>query len=239
MTYNVHRCVGSDGVLAPERVAEVIRGYRPDVVALQELDVGRARSQHANQPALLAEMLGMQSLFFPAMEKQDEHYGDALLSPHELEKVHLASLPSPRGRERRGALWATLRWQGVTIHVFNTHLGLGPGERLTQIDHLLGEDWLCDPRCGGPRLVCGDFNAWPGTRAYARLRAALHDPLAKIKMKRATFPARWPLVQLDHIFVSDEFIVHHVEIPRTPLTRVASDHLPLVVAVSLAAHDEP
>ena len=36
MTYNVHRCVGSDGVLAPERVAAVIAQYEPDVVALDK-----------------------------------------------------------------------------------------------------------------------------------------------------------------------------------------------------------
>jgi endonuclease/exonuclease/phosphatase family metal-dependent hydrolase len=44
MTYNVHGCVGTDGVHSPERIAEVIATYAPDIVALQELDAGRARS---------------------------------------------------------------------------------------------------------------------------------------------------------------------------------------------------
>ncbi len=50
MTYNVHRCVGGDGVRSPLRIARVIAEYRPDVVALQELDVGRARTGGGDQP---------------------------------------------------------------------------------------------------------------------------------------------------------------------------------------------
>ena len=45
MTYNVHRCVGVDRDLNVERVAAVIADARPDIVALQELDVGRMRSR--------------------------------------------------------------------------------------------------------------------------------------------------------------------------------------------------
>jgi endonuclease/exonuclease/phosphatase family metal-dependent hydrolase len=41
LTYNVHRCLGTDGRLSPARIADVIAAYEPDVVALQELDVGR------------------------------------------------------------------------------------------------------------------------------------------------------------------------------------------------------
>jgi len=44
MTYNVHRCVGVDGRADPRRIAEVIAAYQPDIVALQELDVGRLRT---------------------------------------------------------------------------------------------------------------------------------------------------------------------------------------------------
>ena len=44
MTYNVHRCVGVDGRLDVARVAAVIAQCRPDIVALQELDVCRLRT---------------------------------------------------------------------------------------------------------------------------------------------------------------------------------------------------
>jgi endonuclease/exonuclease/phosphatase family metal-dependent hydrolase len=239
LSYNVHRCVGGDGVYSPHRIADVIRSFTPDVVALQELDVGHPRSGHADQPAEIAALLGMRHLFFPAIERANEHYGDAILTPHVLEPIRVGPLPTLPDRprlERRGALWAAVRWQEVTVQVLNTHLGLNRRERLSQIESLLGPDWLGDPRCQSPRIFCGDFNAWPGTRAYALLRGSLQDPLAgrAALTRRATFPARWPLVQLDHVFLSNDFVVHRVEVPRTPLTRVASDHLPVVVEVSLA-----
>ena len=44
MTYNVHRCVGMDGQLDVARTAKVIAQQKPDIVALQELDVRRART---------------------------------------------------------------------------------------------------------------------------------------------------------------------------------------------------
>jgi endonuclease/exonuclease/phosphatase family metal-dependent hydrolase len=42
-----------------------------------------------------------------------------------------------------------------------------------------------------------------------------------------------PIRRIDHIFVGDGFRVLNTEVPRTRLTRVASDHLPLVVDLEL------
>ena len=42
VTYNVHRCVGTDRRLDVGRVAEVLAALNPDIVALQELDVTAA-----------------------------------------------------------------------------------------------------------------------------------------------------------------------------------------------------
>ena len=59
MTYTVHRCVGTDRKLDVDRVAAVIADYEPDIVCLQELDVGRARTGHIDQAAAIAERLSM------------------------------------------------------------------------------------------------------------------------------------------------------------------------------------
>ena len=55
LTYNVHRCVGTDRRLDVARVAEVIAAQSPDIVALQELDVGRARTGGVDQAHRLAQ----------------------------------------------------------------------------------------------------------------------------------------------------------------------------------------
>ena len=106
MTYNVHGCVGRDGRLSPQRVAEVIAGAGPDVVALQELDVGRRRSGSRNQAREVADALGMAFHFHPALRVEEENYGDAILSRLPMRLVRAGALPAgPRGgAEPRGAL---------------------------------------------------------------------------------------------------------------------------------------
>ncbi len=236
MTFNVHRCVGCDGALSPGRVARVIARCRPDVVALQELDVGHARTGHTDQPALLAGALKMHYHFHPAVASAEEGYGDAILSRYPLRVVRAAPLPAfARGiwPEERGALWVSIECEGRRVQVVNTHLGLSGRERLVQAAALLGPEWLGHPDCAAPRLLCGDFNAPPGAGAYRLLRRALPEAQASRGGALATFPSRWPLLRLDHVFHSPDLTVREVQVPRTRLTRMASDHLPLIAEVTL------
>lgn len=235
MTYNVHRCLGCDGKFSPRRIARVIAQFHPDVVALQELDVGHARSGYHDQPALLSELLKMPFFFHPAIAALHERYGDALFSPHPMRLVRAGSLPGSPGLEPRGALWAEVEVHGHKFQVFNTHLGLRRRERLLQLDTLLGPEWLGHPQCGRPRLLLGDFNAWPGTSAYRRLRQQLRDAgePSRLRGPRGTFPSRWPLLRLDHVFHDRDLVVRRAVIPRTSFIRLASDHLPLLVEINL------
>jgi endonuclease/exonuclease/phosphatase family metal-dependent hydrolase len=231
MTYNVHRCVGCDGKLSTARVARVIAAQAPDVVCLQELDVGHARTHYHDQPAVLAGLLQMNCLFFPAISSEKEHYGDAVLSRLPLRLVRagqLPTLPDCRGLEIRGAVWAEVECHGRRVQVVNTHLGLNRRERLAQAEALLGPDWLGHPDCRDPRLLAGDFNAWPGSAAYERLRRALRPAPAPC----GTFPSRWPLLRIDHVFHGPGLVVRRAVVPRDRRARIASDHLPLVVEVS-------
>jgi endonuclease/exonuclease/phosphatase family metal-dependent hydrolase len=239
MSYNVHRCIGCDGVLSPHRIAEVIAHYQPDVVGLQELDVGHARTGHADQPEILARELEMHYDFFPAVEAANERYGDAILSRWPLRTIRAASLPTLSNRprlERRGALWAAVECHGKTVQIINTHLGLWRRERWVQVEALLGEHWLGHPDCTPPRVLCGDFNAWPGTIVHRRLRRELANAqeFQSWFRWRKTYPARRPLVSIDHVFLSRDLAVASVDVPRTRLTKVASDHLPVIVDIRLA-----
>ena len=47
MTYNIHSCRGRDEKIRPDRIAQVIAEHKPDVVALQEVRVGRVESAPA------------------------------------------------------------------------------------------------------------------------------------------------------------------------------------------------
>ncbi|TGD95035.1 endonuclease/exonuclease/phosphatase family protein [Methylobacterium nonmethylotrophicum] len=234
LTYNVRRCLGADGRLAPERIAAVIAACRPDVVALQELDVGRARSGGVDQARAIAAHLGMRSHFHPAMRVMEEEYGDAILTALPSRLVRAASLPERAGREPRGALWAAVTAGDAEVQVVTTHLGLDRRERAAQADALLGPGFLGNPACRDPVVLLGDFNALPGSRVHRRLAARLPDAQGNRGWARPTFPARLPLLRIDHVFVSRGVAVRGVRTVGGRLARAASDHLPLVADLDLA-----
>ncbi|MEW6039227.1 MAG: endonuclease/exonuclease/phosphatase family protein [Pseudomonadota bacterium] len=234
MTYNVHSCIGTDGRLSPERIARIIARHQPDVVALQELDMGRARSGGVDQAHRIAELLEMDFHFHPALQVEEERYGDAILTSLPLRVVKAAALPGLKGHpwlEPRGALWVTVELDGVEFQVINTHLGLLPRERLAQAQALLGEEWLGHPDCRAPTVLCGDFNALPRSAVCRRLRGRLDDAQTLIQPQRprATFFGRFPTARIDHVFVDPGLEVLDVEVPNDELARLASDHLPLIV----------
>src|SRR5687768_3790622 len=80
LSYNVHSCLGMDGGLSPQRIAEVIAPCQPDIVCLQELDVGRVRTHGVDQAHAIARELGMHVLFHAAMRVMEEEYGNAVLT---------------------------------------------------------------------------------------------------------------------------------------------------------------
>ncbi|MGY2051570.1 endonuclease/exonuclease/phosphatase family protein [Methylobacterium sp. JK268] len=234
ITYNVRRCLGTDGRLSPARIAEVLAPCRPDVVALQELDVGRLRSGGVDQAHAIAEQLGMRAHFHAALRVMEEQYGNAILTRLPSRLVRAEALPGAAGRphrEPRGALWAAVAAGGAEVQVIATHLGLGRRERTLQAEALLGPRFLGDPACHPPLVLAGDLNAVPASAAYRRLARRLRDAqaVAGVGHRQRTFPSRWPILRLDHVFVSEGLRVRRAEALNGPLARVASDHLPLLV----------
>jgi len=239
ITYNVHRCLGVDGMLSPERIAGVIASREPDIVALQEIDVGRARTGGIDQAHAIARALNMKMHFHSVLQVVEEKYGDAILTTRPSELVRAAVLPGRsriRRLEPRGALWVSVDFEGTRVQVINTHLGLTRRERRLQVDALLGPGWVGHPDCADPFILLGDFNAVPRGRTYRRLNARLTDAQLAQGQRRAlpTFPTRLPILRLDHVFVSRSVAVRKVEVLRTSLTRVASDHLPVEVDFEIA-----
>ncbi len=238
MTYNTHSCIGMDGTISPTRIARVISRYQPDVVALQELDVDRDRTENVDQADIIAEYLQMEYSFHPSFYIEEGLYGNAILSRFPLELIKAEVLPALQARpqaEPRGALWASINFQGIDVQVINTHLGLNKQERRGQVDALLGENWLASSRSKTPTILCGDFNLLPSSPAYQKLSSRLRDAQCELMdhQPKMTFSGRFPSARIDHVFIDQTIKVVRVETPSTELIRVASDHLPLVVDLLL------
>lgn len=238
VTYNVRRCLGLDGVCSPQRIAEVVASCHADVIALQELDVRRARSGHVDQAETIARELGAGDLFFhPAFRLLDEEYGDAVITTGPARLVKAGPLPSvwmPFAAEPRGALWVSAQIGGRQVEVINTHLGLSRRERRAQAAALLGPEWLGHAGCSGNVVLAGDLNSLPGGRVHSAFADRLRDAQASAGRPRATFPSRFPAVRIDHLFVGAGIEVISAGVVRTALSRIASDHMPLVAELKLA-----
>jgi len=240
MTYNVHSCIGMDGKISPERIARVIARHEPDIVTLQELDLKRQRTGGMDQPHIIAKELEMMYHFHPNISIEEEHYGNAVLSRYPIKLVKAAALPGLSEKpflEPRGAIWCTVDMGGgLSLQLFNTHLGLRSAERLVQVKALGSDEWLHHPGCRGPMVLCGDFNALPRSPACNYLSRSLVD--AQTEMEGHTPLSTWfghmPLGRIDHVFISSDIMVERIVVSKTDLDKKASDHLPLIVDLKIS-----
>lgn len=240
MTYNIHSCIGMDGKISPERVARIIGQFQPDVVALQEVDVGRQRTGFIDQAEMIANLLEMNFSFHPALTVEEEQYGIAVLSRYPMRMLKAGPLPRPGGRrllEPRGALWIAFEHNGRRAQLINTHLGLRHRERLRQIDALLGPEWIgASDGANGPLILCGDLNAIPHSAVCRKIGRRLRDAQNAMEnhRPRPTWFGRYPIGRIDHIFIEPRLTVVKVKVVGTRTARLNSDHLPLIVDLRLA-----
>lgn len=219
-TYNVHACVGIDRRRDPARTARVIGELEADVVALQEFTYPAEVALDTRAPVVLTSLDAYQCALGPARRNAVECFGNALLSRHPITEVHRLDLSMKR-REPRGALAATIAVNGEPLHVMSVHLGLHIEERRFQVRQIL--DYLKST----PHervVILGDFNDWlPGRSAAHVLDAQLgHSPRVK------SFPVFWPLMPLDRIWCRPPGALRRVTAHRSRLSRLASDHLPVL-----------
>lgn len=226
MTYNIHGGRGTDGRIDLDRIAAVISGFRPDIVALQEVDVHRTRSGVVDQPAQLASQLGLAFRFGATIASGTEQYGNATLTRLPILDTYQFCLPwtgSDRFSEPRCALVTRLDCNGLQVDVINTHLSVRQDERGIQIAELirtLASDAIADAET---MILAGDFNCAPWSGAFRMLRHG---------MQRAASPRSWPstfpVMPLDHILFRGPLRVVQSGVFRTLGVRQASDHLPVV-----------
>jgi endonuclease/exonuclease/phosphatase family metal-dependent hydrolase len=222
-TYNVHAHVGRDGRRDPARVSRVIDELDADVVALQEFTYPLDVALETRTPVVLT-LDRYECVLGPARQTVSHCFGNAILARHPFVEVHRIDLSMTR-REPRAALAATIDVGGELVHVLAAHLGLRVPERRRQVQQILT---YLDSVTHTKLVVLGDFNDWVPGRTVADV---LDQRLGRLPRPRS-FPARRPLLTLDRIWVQPQGALRRMFAHKTPMARIASDHLPVVAEIT-------
>lgn len=226
VTYNIHSCVGLDRRCDPARIAAVLQEIDADIVCLQEVDA-RNGARHADLAAYLGEATGrFVHLGAPSRERRGR-FANAILTRFPSLAARAIDL-AVGGYEPRGAIDVDLLIGSRKLRVIATHFGLHAGERRLQANRLIAALGAAAAGDGAPApavLLVGDLNEWRG-RNGGGIRAL--DRCLGPSATPRTFPSWMPVLPLDRIYALGPAELRHLEVHRSPLARVASDHLPLV-----------
>jgi endonuclease/exonuclease/phosphatase family metal-dependent hydrolase len=237
ISYNIHRCIGMDRRFKPERVAEIIAHHNADLVFLQEVDVGVPRSRGLDLAEDLAARLGYPHVALGLnVQLRTGMYGNATLSRFPIRRDCNIDLTID-DRKARGCLYAEVELPGiglgpVKMATFNMHLGLSFRERPSQVGRLVHSPEFQALTMDSPCLVAGDFNDW-WTRLAPIFTEVLDFGCATNHGNRyydaiSTYPSFSPANGLDKIFFRGPLAPIHSRTCRLGISRVASDHLPII-----------
>lgn len=224
-----------DGRVRPRRIVDVLREIDADIIAFQEVVRHTTSRPEQDQAQFIAAELGMNLQFGRNRQHHAGAYGNALLSRYPLRANSNYDITA-RNREPRGCLHADVELPGgELLHVFNVHMGTSFLERRKQARELVSPKILHRVELHAPRIVLGDFNEWTRGLTTRLMRNHFVSPNLRDHTHRSrTYPGMLPLLHLDHIYFDPQIRLHRFSLHRTPLSLLASDHLPLVADLSLS-----
>jgi endonuclease/exonuclease/phosphatase family metal-dependent hydrolase len=235
VTYNIHSCIGVDRRYDPSRISTVLREIDADIACLQEVDARRRSERHADQWAYLGVATGCRVVTGTGVCQPRLRFGNAILSRFPVLAARLIDL-TVAGHEPRGAIDADLLIGERLLRVIATHFGLRAADRRQQANQLmaaLGEPVPANRREAHAVLLMGDLNEWRGRRGAIRSLDRRLGPSAAAP----TFPSWMPVLALDRIYSDGPAVLRDVGVYRSPLARLASDHLPLVGRLCWSTRD--
>ncbi len=230
LSYNIHHCAGVDGKLDVERIAGIINSVKPDIVALQEVDVSTTRSKGVHQAKELAKLTQMKFRFEKNISFGGGEYGNCILSKFEILESKNMALPNIDSGEQRGALFTKLKINKDKEILFcATHLDhrRNPKERIESADELV--------KLAGttkvPMILAGDLNATINSEPLKVFEKAFTIPAVKGK-RFNTVPVSKPSRQIDFVLVDKRhsWITKSIQVLDE---KVASDHRPIFYVFEL------
>ena len=213
----------------PERVANVLSAINADIIALQEV-LGPGPGG-GGQAADIGAALGMGWVMASARHLRGHQFGNVVFSRFPITN-HLQHNLTWKTCEPRCLQRVEVLVHGHTLHLYNVHLGTALLERRYQAERLASI--VSDRHVGGTKLVVGDFNEWTRGLTTTLMSSKLKSvDLSNYLKRRFTYPGLFPILHLDHIYYTGHLEILGIELPRTRLSLVASDHLPLVADIRI------
>ena len=217
---------------------EAIRSVSADVVFLQEVlgEHARHAEKHLNWPEgpqyeFLANTLWPQFAYGQNAVYPHGHHGNAVLSKFPILSHENRDI-SIHGSEERGLLHCVLAMPGsdVEVHTICVHLGLLESHRRQQFS-LLCDIIDAQVPADAPLIVAGDFNDWRRRGHPLLSRCGMQEVFMQQNGALAkTFPARWPLLPVDRIYVRNARGIEPRVLSARPWSHL-SDHAPLLARI--------
>ena len=235
LCYNIHYGQGTDGTYDIERLAKVIAATQPDLVALQEVDVGVRRSGQVHQVRRLATLTGLAARFGPTQHYEGGLFGNAVLTRLPILDVEIQPLPyteatPERTTYPRGALAVTVTApDGKPLRFVSTHFQHNvPEDREAEaeaINRLFGA-----PANEMRTILAGDINATPESEPIRILleqwTTTLENPPSP------SIPSTQPTSRIDYILHRPGPAFKVLETKVIPES-LASDHRPVFAILRL------
>jgi endonuclease/exonuclease/phosphatase family metal-dependent hydrolase len=223
-SYNIHKCVGTDRRRDPARILAVLCEINADVVALQEADLRFGERAGLLDLDALKSQAGLVPVPVVGAVKNHGWHGNVVLVREAVvHHIHQLGLP---GVEPRGALVVDMEAKSLHLRVIATHFGLLKSSREQQVEKVLEAARDADDRT---LLLMGDLNEWRAGRRSGL--AGLRAIFGSVESFVPSFPSRYPLLALDRILCHPRQQLRNIAVHSTPLSRVASDHLPIAAEV--------
>lgn len=212
-----------------QRIADVIKGVEPDIVALQEVDFKTNRVGGRDLATELGYLTGLAPLFGRAMPYSGGEYGEGILSRFSFKSTRANSLPYSPGNEPRTALEVLVELPSGEDFIFiGTHFDHtgDQTDRIVQakrINELFAANTI-------PTILAGDLNATPDSDPISTLTQHWTD--ASTNKPDPTFPSSNPAQRIDYIM----FLPAHrwrVRETRVIADKTASDHYALLAVLEL------
>ena len=226
-SYNVHKCVGTDGSFDPDRILNVLLELDADIIALQEADERfGSRRGLLNLDALYSKGGYRSVLDMGSRKLSHGWHGNVVLYRKGI--VTAADKLTLPGLEPRGAVLVDFEVEGVPLCIIGAHLGLLRRSRAKQVEAILH---AAHPVHDRAVILLGDTNEW---RIGEKSTLSTFDPhLADVDMAIASFPSRFPIWPLDRVLTNKHVTVYEMYAVMTDLSRIASDHLPVKAVIGV------